>query len=326
MGKEAVSPSEETQDKPNDVTKPTDAEATEKEAAEKGGEESQEAPESQDAKDGEGETLSPEDAQREIDKAVQKRLKREKRKSAKGVGEAAKAAEDLVIEKEKNKLLTLALEQKTDATKAANLPPNPDDFDGVSDPKYLESVQAYNQKITQALVQDEVRRATADISVTQNEGEKKRNFEHRNTEHIRKSIALDASDYDVTEDAVIDIIGQDNVDHIISASDDAHLVLYYLGKNVDKAENLQDLIMNDPLKAAVQIGRLEAIAKGSPIVNANPTPDPDEELSGGSPSAGKTNKHQRAVDAARKKAGETRDMGPLLDAKKAAREDGVSVE
>ena len=326
MGEEAVSPSEETQDKQNEP-EPVEADDKPKEGedSENAGDD-QEAPESQDAEGGEGETLSPEDTQRDIDKAVQKRLRREKRKSAKDDGDAAQTAKDLTIEKEKNKLLTLALEQQNDATKAANLPPNPDDFEGADDPKYIEAVTAHTQKATRAMVREEVQQATADTTATQNEGEKKKSFERRNADHIRKSIALDASDYNATEDAVIDIIGQDMVDHIITATDDAHLVLYYLGKNVHEAESLKDLLDTDLVKGVMQIGRLEAIAKGSPIVKSKPTPDPDEELKGGSPSAAKTDKFQRELDKAREAAGErSGDMQAILDIKKRAKKAGVTV-
>lgn len=318
MGEEIpVSPDVETEDKP---TEPVESEDAPKEGEEP--EQDQEAPEA----DGqEGEDADDASKQREIDSAVQKRLKRENRKSAKADGEAAQTADDLAVEREKNKLLTLALDQATDATKGADLPPNQDDFEGIDDPKFIEAVNVHNAKITRAMVREEVQQATADTTATQNEGEKTRAFEQRNTEHIRKSIALDTSDYDATEDAVIDIIGQTNVDHIINASDDAHLVLYYLGKNVDAAETLQDLIKNDPLKAAVQIGRLEAIAKGSPIVKANPIPDPDQELEGGSPSAGKSNRFQIELDKARSELDGGGTMANIMDVKRRAKEAGVAV-
>lgn len=327
MGNEAVSPSDEAQDKQTDETESTETEATEavtEEAAETEGEDSQDAPEDQDAQSGEGDTLSPEEVHR-INKAVQKRQKRSDRKAAKGIEAAAQVKEDLKIAQDRNRLYELALEQQKVTKQEAAAYPNPDDFDnGAMDEKFREATRQYHETQTKAMVQEEVQRATAGISAAQNEEAKATAFKQRNTEHIRSSIALDTADYDETEDAVIEILGQENVDHVINSTPDAHLVLYYMGKNPHEAEKIRDLIETDPLKAAVHIGRLEAAAKGSPIAKAKPTPDPDNEIEGGSPSAGKSNRYDREEKAALEKAEVTGSMDDLIALRKKKRDAGLA--
>lgn len=323
MGNEAVSPDVETEDKPTEPETVESEDPPEGGESEEGGED-QEAPKVEGDQDGDDDDGSSK--QHDIDRTVQRRLKRERKKTATATENAEQQAIELTNEKLKNELLTLALEQKNDIGQAANQIPNPDDFEnGTQDPEYIQALTTHTQNSTAALIREEVQKATAGVTAQRNEDDEAHRFTQRREEHIRSSIDLEADDYEETEDAVIDILGQKNVDQIIKASPDAHIILYYMGKNLHEAESIRDLLASDPVKGVLQVGRLEAIAKGSPTANLKPTPDPDDELEGGSPSAGQTNRHQRAVDAARLKAQENGDIDAVLDAKKVAREAGVTV-
>ncbi len=262
-----------------------------------------------------GEDGSQPDAQH----GIRKRVNKLNAKVAKADATASDAENRLTIEQEKNKLLTMALEQKTPAE--LPMPPDPADYDeGVRDPKYAQALDQYNQPLIAA----EVQRQTANLTPVQTETIDPI-LERNQTKHYERADKLGAKDFEETEEAAIAILGKDTVNHFINNSEKSELVLYYLGKNPGRAEEIASLVKSNPVKAMLQLGRLEAELSVKPRGNSESTPDPDEELSGGSPSAGKTNKHQRNVDAAREKARETRDMKPLLAAKKAAREAGVTV-
>lgn len=248
---------------------------------------------------------------------IRKRINKLNDKVAHANELTSQAETDLVLEREKNKVLALALDQAK--TTKVLTPPDPADFDdGVRDPKYIAKLNEYNQPMIAA----EVQKQTANLSAPEPVNP---DLERKQTKHYERAESLKAKDFDETEDEAIAILGKDFANHLIQNSDKSEMVLYYLGKNPTQAEEIKHLIATNPIKGMLQIGRLEAELSIQPRANSEPTPDPDEELSGGSPSAGKTNKHQRNVDAARVRAQENGDMGPVLAAKKAAREAGVTV-
>ncbi len=314
----AETPEVSTEEDPIVEIEPTESEnaAEASEVSEEEGEQ-QPDPEVEVVLDGDDGTQP--DTQREINRVVTKKVRKLNARNAKTEDEASHTAEALAVEKEKNKLLTLALEQKTPAEMPT--PPDPADYDeGVRDPKYAQALDQYNQPLIAA----EVQRQTANLTPVQTE-KISPDLERKQAEYYKRADDLGAKDFDETESVVINAIGKDVLNHIIRVSDKSHLIVSYLGKNPAQAEKYGELFKDDPVDAMMQLGGLGARLSVKPRANSEPTPDPDEELSGGSPSAGKTNKHQRAVDDARKKAGETRDMGPLLAAKKAAKEAGVTV-
>ena len=203
--------------------------------------------------------------------------------------EADQSQADLAIEKEKNKLLQLALDQKNEAETIK--PPNPDDFDeGVHDPKFIRDQNTYNQNF----IASEVQKATANI---QRNDEPAPNTEllSKQTKHYETAQDLGADDYAEVEDKALDILGNEIVNFIIQSSDSSPVILYYLGKNPDEAENIAELVKTNLGKAALQIGRLEVELKVRPKGKTEPTPDPDDEIEGGSPSANNTK--QASYDA-----------------------------
>lgn len=246
---------------------------------------------------------------------IRKRINKLNTKVSTAESTASDAQAELVREQEKTKLLTLALEQKTSSA----APPNPVDFDdGARDPKYVKALQDFNRPLIAA----EVERQTKKLPAVQPDNT---DLERRQTRHYERAEKLGAKDFNETEDKAIAILGNEVANHLIRNSDQSHMVLYYLGKHPDEAEEIARLIETNPIKATLQLGRLEAELNVKPKANSEPTPDPDAEIAGGTPSAGKTNKFQRQLDKAREAAQETGDIGAVLAVKKQAREAGVTV-
>ena len=215
-------------------------------------------------------------------------------------GEAT-ATEALRIEQERNRLLQLALDQKRD-TKPEALP-DPNDFDdGASDPKYVAALTAHITKdvkagITTAPVDTPRQRGSADL-------------EGRQVEHYRRADTLKVRDYDATEDKAVDILGRDFTNQVIASAEKSPEILYHLGKNPEKAEEIKELLETDPVKGVLRIGALEARLSVKPRARTNNAPDPDTELEGAT--APKASDFERKLDKLRVKAQETGDISPVL--------------
>lgn len=252
---------------------------------------------------------------------IRKRINKLNNKVVKAEGATTDAEQRLALSEEKNKLLTLALEQKKPAEVAT--PPDPADFDdGARDPKYVRALNEYNQPIIAAEVQKQTANLTpAPVDTVD------RDLERKQTKHYERAAVLGAKDFDETEDKAIEILGNDTVNQLIRNFDKSELVLYYLGKNPAKAEEIAQLIKTNPIAGVAELGRMEARLSAKPKSTTEPTPDPDEELQGGSPGAAKSNKFQRKLDKAREDAtdGASGRMQDIADIKKEAKEAGVAV-
>jgi len=220
---------------------------------------------------------------------------------------ANEATEKLRQSEELNKTLQLRIDQ-IDELKA----PNPDDFGDTA------AFTVAQNEYTQSQIVSEVKKATANTLAVQNNTPAKGN-EWLKT-HYDAADKLGAGDYLEVEDQAIDIIGTEAASFIIEASDQAHVILYYLGKNPKEAENIAYLAKTNPGKATLQIGRLEAELKVKPKAINEPTPDPDDELKGGSPAAGtdtKNSKAEKQIDAMRQQVSDgTKTFSDLIALKK----------
>ena len=251
----------------------------------------------------------------------QKRVNKLNARNEESVKTASDAETRATIAEERSKLLQMALDQRKDEGKA-NVPPDPNDFDdGVNDPGYTKKLNAYNQPLIDAAVQ----RSTSQISQQTQNDVANSNLEKMQTKHYERADELKMKDYEETEDKAISILGKDTANALIGVSDNSHLVLYHLGKNLELAEYFAELIKTNPLKATLELGALAGNMKVQRKGKTEPTPDPDEELQGGSPSAGQSNKHQRLVDSARKAVQNGGSMHALMEAKKNAKAAGVTI-
>jgi len=252
---------------------------------------------------------------------IRKRINKLNNRLAQAEGKTTNAEHELTLEKERSKLLQLALDQKAPIEVAT--PPDPADFDdGARDPKYVKALNAYNQPIIAA----EVQKQTANLAPAQ-VNTVDRDLERKQTKHYERANVLGAKDFEETEDKAIERLGNDTVNQLIRNFDKSELILYYLGKNPGKAEEIAQLIKTNPIMGVAELGRMEARLSAKPKSTTEPTPDPDEELSGGSPAAGKSNKFQRKLDKAREDAqdGASGRMQAIANIKKEAKEAGVTV-
>ncbi len=249
---------------------------------------------------------------------IRKRINKLNAKRVNAEASQAETQSQLDHEREKSRVLQLALEQKSTEPL---IPPDPGEFtDGVRDPQYAAELRKFNQPAIEAEVQKQTTNLVSPQAASTNPG-----LERRQQKHYERAAELKAKNFDEIEDRAIGILGNDIANHLIQNSDKSHLLLYYLGTNPDQAEVIKSLIETDPIKGVLQIGRLEAQLSVKPRANSEPAPDPDDELRGGTPSAGQANKYQTRLDKAREAAGESRNMSAVLAIKREAKAAGATV-
>lgn len=235
----------------------------------------------------EGEGSQPEKVERPgKELRIKKRINKLNAKVESANAEAEETRKLLEQKEKENELLRMALEQKKESPRQL-LEPSPDDFDGgYLDPDFVKKQNEFNRlKIKQEITKD-LADSNKQSSEAVNRDTQFRNLEQKQSQHYERVNGLGAKDYDETEDKAIEIMGNDIVNGIIAESESSHVLLYYLGKNPAKAEQLADLLKSNPLRGVLNIGRLEAELKVKP--KTNKTPDPDEELKGsGAMSPGK---------------------------------------
>ena len=190
--------------------------------------------------------------------------------------EAAQTSGELQMEREKNRLLELYVQQLKSESEAPKAP-NPNDYDdGTSDAQYAKALEDFIASKVDAGVEKRIAAQPKAAPVTD------ANLVRRQESHYEKAEKLGAKDYAEVEDAAIGVLGNEAVNHIIKASDNSHLILYYLGKNPGQAEEISELIKTDAVKAVWKLGALEKELKVQPRAKQNQAPDPDNELEGAS--------------------------------------------
>lgn len=200
---------------------------------------------------------------------IRKRINKLNAKVSNAQDGQATANAELENERQKNKLLELALEQKN-AKAAPSGPPDPLDFDdGARDAKYVEALHGYNRQFFQS----EMAKHTESQPVPAS-----KDLEVKQTQHYEAAEKLGIKDYDDVEDQAIGILGMDTVNQLIGAEPNSPQILYYLGKNPNTAQEIADLLRSSPIKGVMKLGALSARLKVAPKAKRNQAPNPDDEL------------------------------------------------
>lgn len=252
-----------------------------------------------------------------FDGAMKKRVKKLNTKVDVVTEQANRANDDLAVANERNKILELALQQSRGSEQAVE--PNPDNFDGgYDDPEFRKKQAEYTQAAIQIEVQRQVSGAQTNLVNSNKANEKSQELERKQIKHYQRADKIGAKDYGEVEDVAIGVLGQDVSNQIIANFDNSHVMLYYLGKNKPEAERLSNLITTNPIKGIAEVGRLEAELKVKPKRTSD-TPEPDEELVGGSASETSMKKLAKLRQAVQK-GDDPQAMNKLRDYKRSQRE------
>lgn len=224
------------------------------------------------------EDTPPQDKQQDNNAWIQKRLSRKDRKIEAVTGESDKYKEELALERERNKLLQLAIEQGKSSKAMPDTEPDPDTFDeGEYDAEYKKQLKTYQEKRTRELVAASIKEDREASARNQSEEQKAKDLESKQIAHYERALKLGIANYDTVEDSVIDVLGEDNVNHIIQNLDNSEVVMCNLWENKDATKKIAALLKTNPIQALVEIGRLSGTKLKS---KANPAPNPVDPLEG----------------------------------------------
>jgi len=193
----------------------------------------------------------------------------------------AESNEALELERQRNQVLQIALEQATQPTATA---PNPDDFDlGRDDPIFIQKDREHLTAQIMQQVKGQLAENTTQTQSTANTQAAEQALNRAQLQHYERVKDLKVSNYLDREDKALEILGTDTVNYIINKVPEAHNMLYYLGTEINQAdaERLAHLTRTDVGGALLELGRLSAELKVQPKSKPKPAPDPDEEIQGG---------------------------------------------
>lgn len=121
-------------------------------------------------------------------------------------------------------------------------------------------------------------------------------------------------DYSAAEESAVKTLGQGLVDEIATLSEKSAELMLYFGRNDAEAMRFKHLAETNPQRAAIELGKLEATVNVQPK-QSEQLPDPDEALSGATPSP-KLSKLEKQLEQARSKG----DVAAAIDIKRQMRE------
>jgi len=232
---------------------------------------------------------------------------------------AAQTNTDLAIEKEKTKILQIALEQAKGNQNAPTVP-NPNDFDdGSDDPEFIKKQATHNQSIMKdevaRLVTEKVAAVTSEAQETQRLNNNAQSLELKTNAHYERVKELDVDAYFKREDVALEIFGQENINHFINTFEDSQKLLWYLGTEANRgeAERIADLFKTNPILGIAEIGGIRVKQKLNP--KSTLAPDPDKEIKGEKPND--DSRLSKKLDKLREAAAQGGDMTELMAFKRA---------
>lgn len=202
---------------------------------------------------------------------------------AKRIGRATRQRDEARDEAEQERQRRIALEQElallrnTKTVKA----PDPEDFDTTAE--YFAEKARYDEERIATLAAEQAQKQAQRI-LEQNQSqttqsEQIRQFEAQSKAHDARAAALKVKDYDEVEDEAINVLGDDLSRTIVNTVSNSEVLMYYLGKNLDKAEELRRLTQSDPVKCVLEMGRLAGTLQVRP--KNKPAPNPETTVEGG---------------------------------------------
>jgi len=231
-----------------------------------------------------------------------------------------------VVEK-KNEILQMQIDQMRSSEKLFKRP-NADNYEGGNyDPAFESDTAKFNIREE---VAKQVSESTKGIRERQENDLADSNLRQHQETHYKQAYELEVTDFDETEDKALDILGLEATNAIISNfNKDSHLLMYFFGKEQNKAdaEHFKGLWDTNKIQAVAEIGGILAELKVNPKT-ATPQTEPDEEIQGGSASSVESmkRKYNKLLDKKGKNPGDQSIYPEMIQLKKEAKEKGYRLE
>ncbi len=146
----------------------------------------------------------------------------------------------------------------------------------------------------------------------QAEEEQKRSWQDRLDSYGKAKAELKVRDFEDAEATVSDVLNVTQQGIVLQGADNPALVIYALGKNQKKADELAKI--NDPVKFAFAVAKLEKDLK---VTSRKSVPPPDRQVQGTGPVSGAVDS---TLDRLRAEAEKTGDYTKVIQYKKRKRE------
>lgn len=196
------------------------------------------------------------------------------------------------LEKE-NKRLKKELEARSTAVKKPpEVGPEPTlKSCGYDEGKFRQEVAAYESRKREVAAFEERQKKSAE--------EQQKRWESQTTRYVERKAAHGFKDFTDAEEVVTNTLDVTQQGIIVQGAEDSALVVYALGKNQKKLDELSKL--TDPVEFAVAIGKLEAQLK----VTKKETPKPERRVT--APSSGLGGNSDKVLEKLRTEAEKTGD-------------------
>ena len=199
----------------------------------------------------------------------------------------------------------LARGQTTTQVNAVPVPPTlesvgyDDDALAQASQKYQQDLHNYQQSLVKSVIDQQ-----------QHGTERARQQEQMNSvinAHYDRAEKLNLPDFDDAEGKLVEILDQGAVAQIAQMIPNSEAVVYYLGKNPEKAYQIREIWERNPGQAAVELGGLSRDVQIRPKKKQQ-RPQPESKIAGGAPSS--KSQIEREIDKERNRIanGETNDL------------------
>lgn len=177
---------------------------------------------------------------------------------------------------------------------------------------FQQEIVKYNQKMAEFLQSNATAAAQKVYDQQQTSIQRTRESERLTNvieSHYERAEKLNLPDYEAAEDKVIEILDQNAVSQIAQIVPNSEAVVYYLGKNPDKALELREIWENNVGAAAFKLGELSKDLKVVPKQRQRPAPE--SRVTGAAPATKSSLEKEIEKERQRILDGETNDMTQL---------------
>jgi hypothetical protein len=116
--------------------------------------------------------------------------------------------------------------------------------------------------------------------------------------HYQRASELKVGNYEQMEDTAVDILGVELVQSIQTTVDNSETLLYWLGKNPEKTQELKELFDASPGKGTLELGKLSGKLTLKPKGGQPPNPDIPLRGGGGAQNSSAYNKFLKKLSTA----------------------------
>jgi len=182
---------------------------------------------------------------------------------------------------------------------------------------YQQKMVAWNRELVKQTVDEQY----GDQSAREQRRASETRAEAAVTAHYQRASELKVSDYVQAEDAAVEVLGAQLISSLQTTLDQSETLIYFLGKNPDKAQEMKELFDTNPGKATFALGQLSSKLTLLPKGKKPPNPDVPLTGGGGSVNASTYNRYLKQLNVAYDEG----DINTAKDIRAQAKAEGITL-